>query len=98
MFKNIILLLLLFLLTSCFDEDSTSDASVQTVFESQDFSMKIPKLWEVIKNTDSILPKPANGEVVFDVVSKTKTSNIYRNILVLKQDIVENISSFDFTT
>ena len=98
MFKKILILSLLLFLTSCFwgEEDSISDSSVQSVFNSDDFSMKIPSKWEVIENTDEILPKPANGEIVFDAVSKVSVDNFYRNILVLKQDYKEDISSFDF--
>jgi len=98
MLKKIIILSLLLFLTSCFwgEENKISEVSVKSVFNSADFSIKIPSKWEIIKNTDKILPKPANWEIIFDAVSKIQVDNFYRNMLVLKQDYKENISSFDF--
>lgn len=99
MLKKILTFSLLLILTSCFwgEENSISNSSVQSVFNSDDFTMKIPSKWEVIENTDEILPKPANWEIVFDAVSKVSVDNFYRNILVLKQYYKEDISSLDFT-
>jgi hypothetical protein len=59
--------------------------------------MKIPSSWELLEDTVNVLPKPANGEIVFDAKSKNRDDNFYRNILVLKQDISGNVSSLDFT-
>ena len=97
MLKKLLIISLIFLLSSCFFwEDTTSNNSIQINFDWVDFSMSIPKSWELLKNTNLILPKPANGEIVFASVSKKVNDNFYRNILVLKQNISSTISSLDF--
>lgn len=98
MYKKILIISFLVLfLSSCFWwDDNSVDSSVQTKFENDNFSINIPSSWEIIKNTDSILPKPANWEIIFDAASKTKNDNFYRNILVLKQNLDSSIESFDF--
>ena len=99
--KILILVSLVLLLSSCFDSTETktdsSWKSIQTKYENKDFSMIIPAKWEVVKNTDNILPKPSNAEIVFDAVSDIANDGFNRNILVLKQNIEENdFSSLDF--
>jgi len=94
--KVFITVLLIFLLTSCFWSDELEDWNIQAIYESKDISITIPSQWEVVENIQNILPKPANGEIVFDAVSKVENDNFYRNILVLKQEFKNEISSLDF--
>jgi len=100
MFKKIIILFIFTLgLSSCFDSTTVDSwESVKSLYENTNFSISIPSKWKVIKNTDEILPKPADWEVVFDAVSETLNDNFYRNILVLKQEIINDISSLDYIT
>jgi len=99
--KILILISLIFILSSCFGSDEvvkdSSWDSVQTKYKWANFSMTIPAKWKLITDFDKILPKPANWEIVFDAVSDVEIDGFYRNILVLKQEIVEeNFNSLDF--
>jgi len=100
MFKKIIILLFFSLsLTSCGDSTDKvveSGETVQSIFENIEFSISIPSTWEVIKNTSEILPQPSNWDIVFDAVSTTISDDFYRNILVLKQESTDTLSSLDF--
>lgn len=98
MFKKIGIIFIFSLsLSSCFDSTVVESwESIQSLYENKNFSISIPSKWKVIKNTDKILPQPADWEVVFDAVSETSNNNFYRNILVLKQEITNNISSLDY--
>lgn len=99
MFKKLFIIILLLSLSSCFSwgGSSVSVDSLESSFETKSFSMKIPSSWEILKDTNNTLPKPANGEIVLATKSKKQEDNFYRNILILKQNIKENISSLDFT-
>ena len=99
--KILLLVSLVFILSSCFGSDDeledSSGNSIQAKYEWTDFSMTIPSKWELIKETEKILPKPSDWEVIFDAVSNVESDGFYRNILILKQDILENnFSSLDF--
>jgi hypothetical protein len=98
MFKIFLPIFLIFALSSCISSNGDiSNSPVQKDFVSDSFSMKIPISREVLENTNSIFPNPSNGEVVFDAVSKTSNDSFYRNILVLKQVLPNDLSSLDFT-
>ena len=98
--KIIVISFMLFWLSSCFfsDDETTqkSNNTLLTKIDRKDFTMSLPSSWEVIKSNDSIFPKPAFWEIVLDAKSKNKTWNIYRNILILKEELNKNIDSLDY--
>ncbi len=97
MLRKFFLFFVLLLLSSCFSWADDSNQPLVSGFDWGDFTMNIPSSWELLKNTNTILPKPANWDIVFDAVSKKLNDGFYRNMLVLRQNIDEDMSSFDFT-
>lgn len=100
MIKKSLISLILILLSSCFSDsnvDTSWNDAIQSIYENINFSMKIPSKWELIKDFDTILPKPSNWSIVLSSVSPNINENFYRNILILKQELNTNINSLDFT-
>lgn len=96
--KFLAVVFLVFILSSCLgSKEESSWSSIHKKYEWVDFSMTIPAKWEILKNTNKTLPKPADWEIVLASVSDTSNNWFYRNILILKHDIIDyNLSSLDF--
>ena len=96
--KFLILILVLFSLTSCFNStEEQKTTSLKKKFENTNFSIMVPKSWEIVKDTKNILPKPSNWEIVFYSISNKKQDNFNRNLLVLSQNIEEKkLNSLDY--
>ena len=94
--KNIVLILLLFLLVSCWDSEEAT-TSWLTTFKNNEFSLFIPWSWTIIKNGDKVLPKPKNWEISLAVSSSQINYWFANNLLVLKQRLNKSTTSRNFS-
>jgi len=70
MFKKIVItIFMLILLVSC-GEDTGIVSSGLILTEGNDFSISIPANWEIIKDKETLLPKPSEGNIELAVTSK----------------------------
>lgn len=98
MFKNffIIFFLILFLV-SCWWDESTVNIEWLKKIDNNNFSIFIPDNWNVMENTDNILPKPNFWQIEF-VVSSNNSINWFRNnMLILSNELNEFTTSKDFS-
>ncbi len=105
MLKKICILLFLWVfMTSCGSDEEVSSSTDNnqakkwlTAFEDDSFSIGIPAAWTILENTNTLLPKPHNGEVVLASSSPEITAGFSNNILILSQELNEAVSSKDFS-
>ena len=109
MIKKILLLVLLFLITSCWssttdEKNSLTDKNTTTKNSSKlryypwkDFSIKIPKAWNVITNNKKIIPNPKNGKVELAVTSTSTKNGFSNNLIILSQNLEEEMTSKNYS-
>ena len=94
--KFFILLILLFLLVSCWDEISLETGWLLDVTKN-DFSISVPNNWEIIENTGDILPKPSNWKIELAVASTVLKDWFKNNLLILSDELNSFTNSKDFS-
>lgn len=100
---KITLLLLTFLLTSCWipfiwgdDEASWNDASPEVTsstktFQTSSISLTVPSNWDEINS--SSLPSPKTWTIVTALKSSDTVDDIYRSLILLEDTIIGKLSS-----
>lgn len=91
----------IFLLSSCIWKtqapSTTKDGLVD--YNTHDaFFMRIPKKWEVIEDTSTILPKPQTGSVELAVTSSIKQDNITNSLVILSEEVEKSRDSSEYMT
>jgi len=95
MFKKIFLVSVL-LLVSCWDNTVVDNVWLNNI-DKWNFSINIPSNWEIIENTQNILPKPNNWEIELAVASKVLKNWFKNNLLILSDELNTFTSSKDFS-
>ena len=97
MFKRILLsIILTVFLVSCWSESSTSNDGLVTT-TTNNISVSIPSNWNIIKNTDNILPKIKWWKIELAVMSSKIINWFSNNLLILSDDLIEKVSSKEFS-
>lgn len=84
------------LLSSCFgsqDSDWLTDYS-----NSEFFSVRIPANWEILENTDSILPKPRSWNIELATRSTAEVNGFSNNLLILSEDLKTTLTNEEYIT
>ena len=104
MIKKICILMLLTLLVSCWDDEAVvvSDSSSQArswliLFDNNNFSIGIPAAWDILEDTQWLLPEPSSGTIELASSSTDLQNGFSNNILILSQDLTQTTSSKDFS-
>lgn len=92
--KYLLIFISIFFLFSCFSSD-TNDWL--TLFENNNFQIKIPETWEIIKDTDKVLPKPKVWEINLVVRWKKETNWFANNLVILSENLTQNINSENYS-
>lgn len=102
--KQIIRILLpiitIFVLSGCFDLGGSKPAETKPIdersllYETSEFSITIPKTWEVIEKKDFTSDVPAETVVVFR--NNVKNENFTANVVVVKNNLLEPIVTLEY--
>lgn len=100
--KILIINFVLFWLFSCslFWSTTTNTNTVDPWlinYDWTDFSVSIPWNWQVIKDWDKSLPKPWAWKIELSLTSKDMKNWFSNNMLILSSEIINKISSKDFS-
>ncbi len=98
MFKKIVVLIfVIFFITSCGEETSVIPASWLVKTETETLSIEIPTNWEVITDTQSILPKIKDWKIELAAASTNIVNGFSNNILILSDELDAYTTSKDFS-
>lgn len=98
MFKKIFILSFIsFFIVSCWDDATIETTSGLIKTETTELSIEIPTNWDVIENTETILPKIKNGSIELAVTSKSIVNGFANNLLILSDDLNTFVTSKDFS-
>ena len=96
--KIFIFFCLSFVLISCGSWDEEDSWATLINYTWSGFSMSLPPNWDIIKNTDSILPKPSFWKIELAVKSSSESSDkFFNNLLILRWKIEWQVSSKDYS-
>jgi len=109
--KITILILLSFLLISCWEKDketwttSSETKKEETVkkkaglrnYPWADFSIKIPAAWNVITDKKDIVPNPNNGVLELAITSSETKNGFANNLIILSQKLEKFTTSKDYS-
>lgn len=97
MYKKLLIFLLLpFFLLSCFDsQEEKKDGLMEKSYEN--FSMRVPKNWEILEKDNTILPSPYSWVIELAATSKLLKNNFANTLIVMSEDIPEPISSKEYS-
>lgn len=96
MIKKIFIIISLLFLFSCSDSTSNENEWLVNV-DKTDFSISIPNNWEIIENTQNILPKPNNWKIELAVASSVLKWWFKNNLLILSDSLNKFTTSKDFS-
>ena len=100
MYKKIFLLMFsTIFLVSCFGSDTEKLANSEwlKLQEKGGFSIQIPSNWELISNTETILPKPNRWVIELAVASTILKNGIKNNLLILSDKLSSTTTSKEFS-
>jgi hypothetical protein len=60
-------------------------------------SIEVPTNWQVVKDTENILPKVKNGKIELAVTSKESVNGFSNNLLILSDDLSKYTTSKEFS-
>lgn len=86
----------LLFLFSCWSSSDWVVTDWLTEVIKKDFSINVPNNWEVIENTDNILPKPNNWQIELAVTSSVLKAWFKNNLLILSDELNTFTTSADF--
>jgi len=101
-----LLLISLLLISSCWEatDEKTTEVKEENNTQKQtrhypwkDFSMNIPKTWNVITSNKDIIPKPKNWNVELAITSSQTKWGFSNNLMVLSQELNKETSSKDYS-
>jgi hypothetical protein len=98
MFKKIsILILSLFIMTSCGSEESVVETSWLEKYQGEWYSVSIPSNWEIMNDKNNILPEPSNGKIELSAQAPEPKGWFINNILVLSDDLKTFTDSSEYS-
>lgn len=99
MIKKIVsITFILLVLSSCFWwDDSDSWDTGLVLYETEQFSLNIPVIWNVITDSTNILPKPSTWSISLAVSSDRELNGFSNNLIILSEDIKEDINSIEYS-
>lgn len=101
MFKKIfVLFFVIFYISSCWDTTTTDPVVPATWLiktETPNMSIEVPTNWEVVKDTDNVLPKVKNGKIELAVTSKSSVNGFSNNLLILSDELSKYTTSKEFS-
>lgn len=96
--KYILLFFLLFFIVSCWSDDNENLENKWLINKQyNNFSISIPTSWEVVKNKESILPKPSTWNIELAVTSKDLKWGFSNNLLILSDNLNSYTTSREFS-
>jgi len=95
--KTFVLLFFLFFLFSCWEEDTSTESEWLKTVDKTEFSISVPSNWEIINNTEDILPKPNKWNIELAVASNIAKLWFKNNLLILSDDLNSFTNSKDFS-
>ncbi len=93
--KNIFIMLLILVLSSCWSENEI--VTWLSLHEWEKFNMNIPSNWSLINSESEILPTPKTSQIELAVSSEELKYGFSNNLLILSQKLDKNVSSIDFS-
>ncbi|MFK7780420.1 MAG: hypothetical protein QM490_04795 [Candidatus Gracilibacteria bacterium] len=98
MFKKIfVLVFITFFIASCGDEEDVIFSTGLKKAETQNLSIEIPSNWDVIKDTENVLPTIKEGKIELAVASTNIVNGFSNNLLILSDELSTFTSSKDFS-
>lgn len=98
MFKKIIIsIFVMFFISSCGDETGVATSTGLVKTQTETLSIEIPTNWEVITDTQSILPKIKEWKIELAAASTNIVNGFSNNILILSDDLDTYTTSKDFS-
>ena len=101
--KIFIIFICLFVLSSCFFSDDSSNKEVLNkktgleVYSTGSFTVAVPSAWEKISENDNLIPKPIFWKIVLASVSKNEKLWFYNNFVVISQKLWTDIDSLEYS-
>lgn len=95
--KLALLFISLLLLTSCGDDGSQSNGNGLVVQDLAKFTISIPASWEVIEDTNRILPQPSEGSIELAVTAKDLKGGFSNNFLILSDKLNKFSTSKEYS-
>lgn len=99
MFKRVLLIIFIsfFIFWCSSDNEEIVDTDWLVSVEQSGFSVGIPSSWEIIENTNDILPKPNTWNIELVVASSVSKNWFKNNLLILSQDLSTFTTSTDYS-
>lgn len=98
MFKKIsILILSLFIMTSCGSDEWVIETSWLEVYQGEWYSVSIPSNWEVMNDKNNILPEPSEGKIELSAQAPEPKWGFINNILILSDDLKTFTDSSEYS-
>lgn len=88
--KYFVLLVALFLLTSCFSSTTPVDSSSLKEYTWSGFSMSVPNSWTLIDLKSNSLPKPKDSTIALAITSPDIKYGFSNNMLILKIKVTKD--------
>lgn len=92
--KYFLIFSIIFFLFSCFSSGTNNGL---TLFENDDFQINIPETWEIIKDTNKVLPKPKVWEINLVVKSKKEINWFANNLVILSENLSQTTNSTNYS-
>jgi len=98
---KILLFLLIFLLSSCTWTTTTTldkeENNSLKQYSNQEYSINLPATWNIIKDTSTILPKPAYWNISLAVTSLQTSDSFLNNFLILSKNEENLLDSKEYS-
>ena len=91
---------LIFALSGCFNLGGSGTAATKTVddktkiYETDEFSITLPKTWEVIEKKDFTSDVPSETSVVFR--NNVKNESFTANVVIVKNNLLDPVITLDY--
>lgn len=89
-------LFFLLFLTSCW-VTWTTNTDWLTSYSWNGYSLSIPSTWNILTDSENLIPKPSHWKVELSVRSKEVKLWFSNNLLVLSTDLTDTVTSKDFS-
>ncbi len=98
MLKKISLLLsLVFILASCGSDEAAVETGGLDQYQWENYSIYIPKNWEIMNDKDNILPEPSEGKIELSAQAPEPKWGFINNILILSDTLKTFTDSSEYS-